>query len=312
MTRPLLSGMLRFAVVDGVWRSGKSKEYVWPQGALRAAYCTRLRVKLLEPLPGDGSEHERFVLSSLSPTFTLRAHDRSILYEVPSKNIHEIKFGMNQLRLSLDKSAIDAWHKVSNASVPWEPSKKKKAADKVYFTEDDFQRNPAGRSNVLMFVESMIQDYEVMFGKLISSEGIIRISKDKAVEKADLLARLPSYFNRYAKTSTHYQSLSKHDKQCGCLAMMIYDNFIVNSFVVLFKSIDFYVFNLFGLVTIQLNSFFFRSLFNFRFGLLVLKELMSMSPCPTDHRSKFRNWLAKIYYESAEPLQMKKANADDI
>lgn len=175
------AGALRFALLDSVWRSGKNKEYLWPRAQLPAHCASRIRVRLLMPTKQLENDAEGFAASSLSPTFTLSAHDPSALYEVPAKCICDVKFGRSYLSLTLTREAIKGWKSAAKAAVPFEPSKKANPLDKVFFTEDDFQRNATGRSNMQRYVAHMIHDYESMFSKIVNSKGEIQLTPEKKI-----------------------------------------------------------------------------------------------------------------------------------
>ena len=215
VARPLESaegfGGLRLCIVMDVWRVGKKggQKALVARGKVQMPLVSAVRVQLLTPknvadqtrcfscsYPGcHNFMHFCSVVPdvirscsppsppsqprSYSPTFTLDAHDGSLLYEIPAKEF-EAKTTANELIIQISDTAMKAFKVVADAKIPLEDGKKKAGENKknhvIFLTADDLKNSMAGRANMQNYVQAMRRDWELMFGPLTDDKGILQFS----------------------------------------------------------------------------------------------------------------------------------------
>ncbi|CAK9033403.1 Uncharacterized protein SCF082_LOCUS20468 [Durusdinium trenchii] len=229
VVRPMKSGSLKLGVISTLWRGGKdkkrSKQYIWSERSLPQYAATMMHIKLLLPAgEQDENKWELLTADSFSPVVALDpSDDGSLIMEIPQSRFKH-SFEDRCLKVWISKSSIKAIAKIYESSIPFEVKKKgsEDVMSKTYFTENDFQRNQAGVKNLTRYMAQMRRDFETHFHELVSESGLVRLRKDTKVSWEELVARVPSYFKRYCRNSSHWKEMSKESQSKSFPAVILY------------------------------------------------------------------------------------------
>ena len=126
----------------------------------------------------------------------------------------------SQVQFLISDTAFNAWSLVGESLLlsaeEAQTKKKSKMGEEsitfTYLSENDLANTKTGRGNMLMYVQSMVADFEKHFWEILGSDGMLNLGKKK-VPWDMLQHQIPTYFSlKYGRGGEKWKKLSAEEK----------------------------------------------------------------------------------------------------